>query len=299
MMRWLLTYADMITLLLALFIILFAISTISRVKFERLATAISGGFSGTDALNQPPGTGNLGKARGLTEQSRLDDEAVLANLVEVKARLDRYIAEQRLQSKVQTRIDTQGLVITLLSDKAYYDSGSAQLRPETKRLLDVVGAQIVAVRNDVRVEGNTDDVPIATASYPTNWELSAARATGVTRYLVERDRIVPTRISFAGYGEYRPRVANDSAAHRQQNRRVDIVILSGKDAPAESNEESMNDATTTHRHGPSAAIRSAGSLGGGPSAAASRHADTSIARSDGGPHATRGGRGAGGGAPLE
>ena len=79
----------------------------------------------------------------------------------------------------------------------------------------------------MRVEGNTDNVPIATSSYPTNWELSAARATNVTRYLVEHDKITPTRISFAGYGEFRPKYANDNDQHRQENRRTDIVILSG------------------------------------------------------------------------
>ena len=83
------------------------------------------------------------------------------------------------------------------------------------------------MHNDVRVEGSTDDVPIATYAYPSNWELSAARATGVTRYLVESEKIDPTRISFAGYGQFHPKFPNDSTAHRQQNRRVDIVILSG------------------------------------------------------------------------
>jgi chemotaxis protein MotB len=122
-------------------------------------------------------------------------------------------------------------VITLLSDKAYYDSGSADLRPETKKLLDVVAGQLRAVSNEVRVEGSTDNVPIATAEYPTNWELSAARSTGVTRYLVEHAKIIPTRISFAGYGEYRPKFANDTDAHRQQNRRVDVVILNGTEPP--------------------------------------------------------------------
>ncbi|HWT04985.1 MAG TPA: OmpA family protein [Xanthomonadales bacterium] len=218
MMRWLLTYADMITLLLALFIILFAISNISSVKFQRLVKAVSGGFNSTDAINNPPNGGVIGGLHGRTDQ---------ANLASIKAQLDKYIARKNLQSKVQTRIDKQGLVITLLSDKAYYDSGSADLRPETKQLLDVVAGQLRTVRNDVRVEGSTDNVPIATAEYPTNWELSAARSTGVTRYLVEHAKIIPTRISFAGYGEYRPKFANDSDAHRQQNRRVDVVILNG------------------------------------------------------------------------
>jgi chemotaxis protein MotB len=220
MMRWLLTYADMITLLLALFIILFAISTISSVKFQRLARQISGGFSSTDAINNPPNGGTIGTDKGQTEE---------ANMAAVKSQLDRYIAQRNLQQKVQTQITRQGLTITLLSDKAYYNSGSAELRPETKALLDDVAGQIRHVRNDIRVEGNTDNVPIATSSYPSNWELSAARATSATRYLVEHDKIAPTRLSFAGYGEFRPKYPNDTDAHRQQNRRTDVVILNGND----------------------------------------------------------------------
>ena len=222
MMRWLLTYADMITLLLALFIILFAVSNISSVKFRRLVNALAGGFNSVDPINAPlNGAGT----------SALSGRNLEADMAAMKLQLDRYIAAQHLQAKVQTRIDKQGLVITLLSDKAYYDSGSADLRPETKRLLDVVAGQLRDVRNEVRVEGSTDNVPIATFAYPTNWELSAARATGVTRYFVEHAKIVPTRLSFAGYGEFRPTFPNDSDAHRQQNRRVDVVILSGKPVP--------------------------------------------------------------------
>jgi chemotaxis protein MotB len=222
MMRWLLTYADMITLLLALFIILFAISTISRVKLQRLANEISGGFNSTDSINNPPNGGTTGSQSGRSEE---------ANMAAVKSQLERYVQSQHLTSKVQISMSQAGLVITLLSDKTYYDSGSAELRPETMRLLDEVAGQIRHVRNDLRVEGNTDDIPISTPAYPTNWELSAARATGVTRYLVERDKIAPTRLSFAGYGQFRPKFPNDTDAHRTQNRRVDIVILNGKETP--------------------------------------------------------------------
>ncbi len=269
MMRWLLTYADMITLLLALFIILFAISNISAVKFNKLARSIAGGFNGTNAVNNPPDSGTNAVPHGGGNN---------ANMSAVKAQLDKYIARAHLQSKVQTRIDKQGLVITLLSDRAYYDSGSADLRPESKQLLDVVAGQLRNVRNEVRVEGSTDDVPIATYAYPTNWELSAARATGVTRYLVEHAKIVPTRISFAGYGQFHPKYANDSDAHRQQNRRVDIVILNGPPAPSQTDENTNVD---------------------GPSAAASSPDHRAVARSDRGPHAKRGGRAAVGGAPVE
>ena len=222
MMRWLLTYADMITLLLALFIILFAISSISSVKLQRFVKAISGGFNSSSDINNPPNGGTTGTEKGRTEE---------ANMAEVKSQLDQYIAKQSLQQQVQTRTTKQGLVITLLSDKTYYDSGSADMRPETKRLLDAVATQLKRVRNSVLVQGNTDNVPISTPEYPTNWELSAARATGVTRYLVEHDSISPTRIAFAGYGEFRPRIPNDTDAHRTQNRRVDILILTGSETP--------------------------------------------------------------------
>lgn len=223
MMRWLLTYADMITLLLALFIILFAISNISAVKFNRLAKVMAGGFSSTSSVNNPPNGGAVGSEHGRTDE---------ANMANAKAQLDKYIARHGLQSKVQTHVEKQGLVITLLSDKAYYDSGSAELRPETMHVLDAVAGQLRILPNEVRVEGSTDNVPIATAEYPTNWELSAARATGVTRYLVEHDKIAPTRLALAGYGEFRPKFSNDTDAHRQQNRRVDIVILNGARTPS-------------------------------------------------------------------
>lgn len=214
MMRWLLTYADMITLLLALFIILFSISTINKVKLQRLVRDLGGGFNNVDALNNPP--------NGQTTVTE-DDLKVM------QSQLQQYIQQNQLQNKVQTRIRQNGarreLVITLLTDKSLYDSGSADLRDMTKRILDVVNGQLRRRKNDIRVEGNTDNVPISTSQFPSNWELSAARAVGVARYLVEKDGLNPKRIYVAGYGEFRPRVANDTEEHRQSNRRVDIVVL--------------------------------------------------------------------------
>jgi chemotaxis protein MotB len=217
MTRWLLTYADMITLLLALFVILFSISTIDRVKLQRLAHEISGGFNADDAINNPPNGGSTGVQTGNagkdTDLSRID------------AQLQTYIWLHSLESEVSTRLDRRGLVITLLADQSLYASGSADLPPKTKRLLDEIDALFTMTRGHLRVEGNTDSVPIQTPMYPTNWELSAARATGVTRYLVEDKHLSPMRVSLAGYGEYRPRSDNGSPRSRRFNRRVDIVIL--------------------------------------------------------------------------
>jgi chemotaxis protein MotB len=214
MMRWLLTYADMITLLLALFIILFSVSTIDKVKLQRLVNDMAGGFNGT-------GTQTTRTTATKTGSGSTGDK----QLQQIEQKIRAYIAKNHLEDKVQTRIDRRGLVITLLTDKALFDSGSAQLRPETQRILDNVDTALRLTTNDIRVEGYTDDVPISTPQFATNWELSAARATGVTRYLVERDGLSPLRTSFGGYGQFRPAHPNDTEAHRQLNRRVDIVVL--------------------------------------------------------------------------
>ena len=218
MMRWLLTYADMITLLLALFIILFSISTINRVKFHAFVNSIAGGFDNDWAINQPPNGGSNGN-QSLNASS---------NIPAIQKQLEKYIQQNHLEKSVQTRLDHRGLVITLLSDKSYYDSGSAELRPQTKVVLDRIDKFLVKNNYLVRVEGNTDDQPIATGSYPSNWELSTARATNVVRYLVESDGLPPARISAAGYGQFHPRVPNKDVLSRQANRRVDIVILNAQ-----------------------------------------------------------------------
>ena len=215
MMRWLLTYADMITLLLALFIILFSISTINKVKLQRLVRDLGGGFNSQDAINNPP--------NGMTTSATKDD------LQAMQSQLQSYIQSQSLQKSVQTKITRDGkkreLVITLLSDKQLFESGKADIKPFTKKILDEVYRQLKSRPNEVRVEGNTDNVPISNSQFPSNWELSAARATGVARYFVENDGLSARRISALGYGEYRPKFPNDTDAHRASNRRVDVVIL--------------------------------------------------------------------------
>ncbi|MFN2449719.1 MAG: flagellar motor protein MotB [Candidatus Baltobacteraceae bacterium] len=223
MMRWLLTYADMITLMLALFIILFAISTISKVKFQAFAKDVSAGFDNDWSVNQPP-NGGLDAHQNFTTPSRIPL---------IQKQLQQYVAQNRLQDQVQVHLDRRGLVITLLSDKAYYDSGSADLRPQTKKILDEVDVFLKKNDNLIRVEGNTDNVPIATDRYPTNWELSTARAVNVVRYLIEQDRLPADRISAAGYGQFHPRTDNSTAQNRQANRRVDVVLLNANLSRAE------------------------------------------------------------------
>jgi chemotaxis protein MotB len=223
MMRWLLTYADMITLMLALFIILFAMSTISAVKVQQFAKLVSAGFDNVWSVNQPPNGGANG-AQSFESSSQIPA---------IEKELEKFVRENRLSQQVQVHMDHRGIVITLLSDKSFFDTGSARLRPATLGVLDGVSKFLKENNNLIRVEGNTDNVPIHTPQYPTNWELSTARAVNVVRYLVEHDGIAPTRISASGYGQFNPRVPNGSPAQRQENRRVDVILLNATITKAE------------------------------------------------------------------
>ncbi len=262
--RWLLTYADMITLLLALFIILFAISTPNKVKYAQLARAMSGGFGGTNAINVPssgsagasnitgqaatPNTANLKYSTSTENTKALNPPsqpsqpsspvpttvptaapapattpAPLTKALEAKIKA--VVKATQMQQKVHVHLEGRGLVISLLSDSANYNSGSAELRPETLQLLHRISAFLGNITNDIRIEGNTDNVPIETAEYPSNWELSSARAVVVTRFLVEHEHLDGRRFSAVGHGQFKPAVGNDTPIHRQLNRRVDIVIM--------------------------------------------------------------------------
>ena len=230
--RWLLTYADMITLLLALFIILFAISTPNKVKYAQLARAMSGGFGGTSAVNVPTvGAAGASNVTGTTQskipaKSKSASPAAPAPMTKSEEKTVKDIIKKaKMEQKVHVHMEARGLVITLLSDSANYSSGSAELRPQTLALLRQISGFLGHITNDIRVEGNTDNIPIATAEYPSNWELSSARAVVVTRFLVDQEHLDGRRLSAVGHGPFKPAVDNTTEAHRQLNRRVDIVVM--------------------------------------------------------------------------
>jgi chemotaxis protein MotB len=217
--RWLLTYADMITLLLALFIILFSISSISKVKFRAFAHEMAGGFVGADADNRRAGADDS----GALDAHSLDTLA---------AALQKYIRGRHLAKNVTVHIEERGVVVSLRTDSAMFKSGSAILEPQAGVLIHALAGFLSAPAQRFRIlkiEGNTDDVPIATPLYPTNWELSTSRAVAVTRHLSEHDGIAPDRLAAIGLGEWHPVVPNRSESDRLVNRRVDIVVMRFKD----------------------------------------------------------------------
>ncbi len=221
--RWLLTYADLITLLLAFFIVMYSMSQIDAKKFGKMSKALSGVLKGGgvaikkgDEIGKAPGKGVM----------------KIGHLVSIGHKIMEKFDKLGEDKLVSTELNERGLVIHIM-ESALFKIGSAELEPKAKMTLDIINEQLRGVRNHIRVEGHTDNIPINTEKYPSNWELSSARATEVVRYFVENHGIEPDRISALGYGEYRPIKPNNSPENRAQNRRVDVVVLTAEMTAAE------------------------------------------------------------------
>jgi chemotaxis protein MotB len=155
------------------------------------------------------------------EKSRADTQ----EFKKIKENITAFLQEKGAEDKVKMEIGPRGLVISL-KDTEFFDSGKANVRAKSMYLLDNISAAISRYSNSIRIEGHTDNVPIKTSQFPSNWELSTARATNIVRYLVDAHEFPPERISAIGYGEYRPIADNSVEEGRQKNRRVDVVVLS-------------------------------------------------------------------------
>ena len=212
---WLTTYSDMVTLLLAFFVLLFAFSSIDEGKFSSVINAFQNYLGvlqqGQSFLESP--------APLPYDYSDLGNQ----QLVELFQQMTEYI-EQTGMEGVELELQERGLIVRF-AEQVFFDLGQATLKPNALEILDSLADQLRDLPNPLRVEGHTDDWPIRTSTFPSNWELSVHRATNVVRYLIEEEGFDPQMLSVAGYSEYRPIRPNDTAQNRALNRRVDIVIL--------------------------------------------------------------------------
>ncbi len=240
--RWLLTYADMITLLMAFFIMMYSMSVLNVAKFRQAAISIRSGFGG---MVKGQGRSILGTSGIFSVRpSPIEGDTagvpgqILEHLVE------RIGEDPAARNAVQFGEDERGLVITLLSDHLLFDPGRAELRPSAYPTLDKIAETLDKTLNEISIEGHTCDLPPRGSRYPTNWELSFARANKVRGYLVELKGLEADRFSVAAYGSTKPVRANTSEANRRMNRRVEIVlrrpiggpVTLAKDEPASDNE---------------------------------------------------------------
>jgi chemotaxis protein MotB len=221
--RWVISYADLITLLLGFFIILYATSKVDAEKFKLFAFGLNQAFNVGVREGAPGGSPVLDGGRGLLpgpiNTGTIERDL---NLVREAVR-DRSDAAGLAGQLVVVRQDDQ--IVIRLADSLVFPSASADIRPDALRLLDVAASVVREVPHEVRIEGHTDNIPPATDRYPTNWELASARSTAVLRYLVERGGIDAKRVSAAGFGEFHPLSPNDTPEGRALNRRADIVLL--------------------------------------------------------------------------
>jgi chemotaxis protein MotB len=213
--RWLLSYADFVTLLFAVFVSMYAVSTVDADKLEPAASSFRVAFEGeTQAAGPMP----------LREGGALLTEPAPAKLDDVRSELSRQLADAIAAGRLDLIQDGRGLVVSL-PESATFAPASTEVTDGARELIARVAAAVEPFGHSLRIEGHTDDVPIRTRAFQSNWELSTARASTVIRFLIERVAFDPRRLSAAGYGEFHPRVANDSPANRARNRRVDIVIV--------------------------------------------------------------------------
>ncbi len=217
--RWLLTYADMITLLMAFFILMYSMSVLNVSRFREVAVSIRGGFggvAGTEGRSVLADSGHTGR-RPMT----IGDTGIPWRVVQ---EIEGFVRDDRLEKSVRMRVDERGLIISLVTDKLIFKRGEADLSPATVRIIGRICDTLKTVPNRIQVEGHTCDLPIA-SRYPSNWELSTARASTVVRYMIEVKGIPADRLSASGYADSKPLVPNSSESNRAANRRVDIVLL--------------------------------------------------------------------------
>lgn len=211
-MRWLLTYADLITLLLIMFIMLYSISMVDAAKFKEIMQNLKAAFGGV--LQQGP-----------TFLPGSGDRLIAELVPKLSAAVEN---EGSGTGAAQVFKNERGIVVRLMTDNVLYDRGSVELKPEMQRILDAVAPVLGTAGLPVLVEGHTDDLPTrGRGRFQSNWELSTERATQVVRYLIEHGKVPPARLSAAGYAEFHPLVPNDTEAGRRRNRRIDIIILNG------------------------------------------------------------------------
>ncbi|HTU40745.1 MAG TPA: OmpA family protein [Candidatus Aquilonibacter sp.] len=256
--RWLVSYADFITLLFAFFVVLYASSQVDHRKVGKLALAIQVAFqelgvfpasttqipldpndpmpfSTVQAIQNVKRNAELRRVASAPEDtlSGGDEETDISTL---QTELREALHNEITLHEVALHRESEGLVISL-RDFGFFDSGSATIKPESLSALDRI-ASILSIRTyKLRIEGHTDNVPIHTAQMASNWELSTARASAIVRVLIMDHHFPPDRLSAAGYAEYHPIASNLTAQGRAQNRRVDIVVLTTRAEATNPSEE--------------------------------------------------------------
>lgn len=228
--RWLLTYSDLITLLMIFFVIMYATSNVDASKYKKMYESFKSAFGGGSSI---VGQETMEKSEGKpTPIVSKDPEQQKMN--QLKNEMDNYLKSNNLDKNITTKVEERGLVVSL-NDTLFFESGQAEVRSDTLKKLVQIGNILKHEDNYVRIEGNTDNQPINNDKFKSNWQLSAIRAANVVQLLIEKCGFSPEKLSSVGYGEYRPVADNKTEEGRAKNRRIDIVIMNNKFNKVENN----------------------------------------------------------------
>lgn len=231
---WLLPYADILTLLLALFIVLFAASEVDSKKFQAISSSFNSELQGgTGILDQEAPVESLDPSTTAKLNEDLpsgeSEEEILAakdqqELEDFQTKIEAYIDKKGLSPRLQTEMTVKGLMITI-REGVLFESGSADIIGGSQTIADEISNLLVSdPPRMIFIEGHTDNIPAGTKEYPTNWELSSARAINFMKILLENDKLDPEKFSATGYSEYHPIATNDTPEGRTENRRVEVLI---------------------------------------------------------------------------
>ncbi len=226
--RWLVSYADFITLLFGLFVVMYAFARADQKKQAQVSKAIDaalssmGAFGGEKPQDAPESGG--APANAVMDENVVSPAQVKEDLDRIRRDLAATLASQVAAHTVSLEMGRDGLVISL-RDAGFFESGSAVPKPEALPTLRLIANKLGSTPYDLRIEGHTDNVPIRTAEFDSNWELSAVRATHIARLFIEMNAVPAERLSAAGYAEFHPVASNDTAEGRAENRRVDLVVM--------------------------------------------------------------------------
>ena len=219
--RWLVSYADFITLLFAFFVVMYAVSSVNEGKYRVLSNSLSNSFSNT----KPVGKLTImdlpvSKSRQIVvqEQQKSKDNS------RAYLKVANAITAAKVPKGVKISSTDRGLSIRI-SDDALFTSGSADLNPQIEEFLDLIAGLVKDLPNLIAVEGHTDNQPIRTAAFPSNWDLSTSRANRLVRYFTEFHQLRPNRFSSTGFAGTRPLHSNDTAEGQASNRRVEMIVL--------------------------------------------------------------------------
>ncbi|OOM81246.1 flagellar motor protein MotB [Clostridium sp. BL-8] len=222
---WLLPYSDMLTLLLALFIVMFAMGQTDKSKFQAMAQEFSVIFAGGSAMMNNSGdsavipTGSPTEAQAIKSASELEED----KMTEVKKQLEQEIQQEGYADKIKVELNGDGLDIAI-QDVVLFNSGEADVLQNVSPLLTKISDMLKGLDNKIKVVGHTDNVPISNSKFRSNWDLSAMRAINVMNFMTSTGQIAQDRMSIQAYGDQMPKYSNDTEEGRAKNRRVEIVL---------------------------------------------------------------------------